>query len=208
MSAGVNLVPHAFLRARRRSRRRNAWLAVVAATAFLFLMGWGGQRLAAHALHTVEYQVENIEQQRSDVQRQLLMAAGRRSELVDQLRTVTESRRPQPWAQRLTTLTDVVPAGVLITSIDIGTGGRVVVGNRRPPRGPANTAANATDHNLQPVQMRGHALDHGALIQMLNTLQQLPGWTQVELVRATLGPFRTGAAVAFELDCQTLEDVQ
>ena len=55
------------------------------------------------------------------------------------------------------------------------------------------------------VRLLGYALDHAALIQLLNTLQGSPDWQQVELVRATSEPYAGQTAVAFEFDCRSEE---
>jgi hypothetical protein len=79
---------------------------------------------------------------------------------------------------------------------------RVPTGGSPASPSPARTEQRTTDTapEFQTVRLLGYALDHGALLQFLNTLQGLPGWRHVELVRAAQEPFRTGQAVMFELD--------
>ncbi|MGD8453710.1 MAG: PilN domain-containing protein [Phycisphaerae bacterium] len=72
-----------------------------------------------------------------------------------------------------------------------------------PPQAPQASPPQAPQ--AQAVRLVGYAVDHGALIQMLQTLESDPEWGQVELVRATLEPLRGGVAVAFQFDCRTGE---
>jgi hypothetical protein len=171
------------------------------AAGLLIAAGWSVQRAAAAVVARLSYEVAALEVQRTEAQRRLVNAGAQRSQLLARLQTVASARRPQPWAQRLTALTREAPQGIFLTAVTIAEG------DRSPAAGPLGPAErNLSPSGRQSVRLLGYALDHGALIQLLNTLQNLPGWQQVELVRATAEPFRRGSAVAFELACQTQED--
>jgi len=210
MNCSVNLVPEARLLARARARRRTAWLTACGAAGVLLAAGWGVLYTAGGALTRLEQRVSDLEGQRSQVQRRLVAAAAQRTELLGRLRTAAATRRPQVWARRLMALTQAAPEGVFLTSIDIVTlgagstgqgSGRNSAGAERPP-----SRLIVAGDGMQSVRLKGYALDHAALIQLYNAVQNLPGWRQLELVRATSEPFRGGSAVAFELAGLTEED--
>lgn len=206
MSCSVNLVPKARLHARIRARRRLVWIGSCSALAMLLATAWGAERTASGALTRLSESVGIVEVQRTEVQRRLVLAAARRTQLLEQLQSLTAARRPQPWARRLVTLTREAPDGVFLTTIQIGA--PAGEGSRAPnnanPAAPGATRkeppTGGATAEYQTVRLLGYALDHGALLQFLNTVQGLPGWRHVELVRAAQEPFRTGQAVMFELD--------
>jgi hypothetical protein len=80
----------------------------------------------------------------------------------------------------------------------------VTPGARQPGAAGAQVGSRAR-LNYADVRLLGYALDHAALLQLLNALQEFPDFQQVELVRATLEPHGAGVAVAFELACRTME---
>jgi type IV pilus assembly protein PilM len=215
--SGCNLVPIARLRDRARIRRRAAWLGACLAAGLLIAAGWSVQRAAAAVVARLSREVAALEIQRTEAQRRLVNAGAQRSQLLARLQTVASARRPQPWAQRLTALTREAPQGIFLTAVTIAEGDQCFAAGKPFPGIPTATGSPAASGTTGPevgpaapgrqsVRLLGYALDHGALIQLLNTLQNLPGWQQVELVRATAEPFRRGSAVAFELACQTQED--
>jgi hypothetical protein len=221
MNCSVNLVPTARLHAHARTRRRNRWLAACASLAVLVAIGWSVQHAAQAALARLAEDVSALELQRSEVQRRLVSADAQRTHLLQRLEIVSAARRPQPWAGRLVRLTREAPEGVFLTSLDITAtdGDNPATRNAAPPRPapvatgretgkPAGTPPTDTAGKppSQAVRVLGYALDHAALLQFVNTLQRLPGWQQVELVRATQDPLRGGQAIAFELDCRALEE--
>jgi hypothetical protein len=205
VSCSVNLVPKARLHARIRARRRLAWIGSCSVLAMLLSTAWGAERTASGALTRLAESVGVVEVQRTEVQRRLVLATARRTRLLEQLQSLTAARRPQPWARRLVTLTREAPDGVFLTTIQIGApaseGDRAPAGASPAAPSPARKEppASSTTPEYQTVRLLGYALDHGALLQFLNTLQGLPGWRHVELVRAAQEPFRTGQAVMFEL---------
>lgn len=206
MNCSVNLVPRSRRFARARVRRRNGWTVACIALAVLVCVGWGLERVATGALATLEHDVSRIDARRTNVQNRLEAADELRTLLLAQLETVCAARRPQPWAGRLVQLTTEAPPGILLTAITIGSsGGEAMVsrGSRPPTESRRNAAGqSAQAKQQQAVRLVGYALDHPTLLQFYNVVQRLPGWDQVELVRATLEPYRGGVAVAFELDCR------
>lgn len=214
MSVSVNLVPTAWVEARARAGRRTAWLSVVAGAAIVVGAGWGLHRTATAALDRLGGELRGLETHRADAQRRLIAASAERTRLLERLRAVCAARRPQPWAHRLAALMRETPEGVFLTALTVNAPGAAPAA---AARGPARRAAAAprpepaaarAAPGAQDVRLLGYALDHGALIQLLNTLQGRPGWQQVELVRATLEPLRGGSAVAFEVACVVQEDVR
>jgi|GEM_PF-569192 len=201
--AGVNLVPTVRLLARCRGRRQRIWLAVCAAGALLVAVGWGIQRSAGSVLTHLVAQVRTCETRGAELQRRLTAAAQQRAAALEEFETYAAIRHPQPWPARLLALSQLAPPEVFLTGLTITPPGsaesRGAAAERRPlAADPVGTA--------RQVRLRGYATDHAALIQLLNTLQTLPGWKQVDLVRATVEPFRSGSAVAFELSCLAVED--
>lgn len=202
MSCSVNLVPAARLLARTRTRRRTAWVGVCTAAGVFLAAGWGLQHTAGGILTRLSVKVNALERQHAEGQRRLVVAAARRTQLLEQLRTIAEARRPQPWAHHLAALTLGAPDGVFLTAIKV------------TPAGTESSSAGRTQSDdsdssqAHAIRLLGYALDHSSLIQLLNVLQNLPGWQQVELVRATSEPYEGSSAVAFELACQTREGLQ
>ncbi len=219
MSYSVNLVPVARLHARIRTQRRTGWIGAGVAAAALLAIGWGSQHAATSAVKRLTRDVNTLDVQRSETQRALLAANGRRTQLLDELQTIAAARRPQPWAQRLVTLTREAPPGVFLTAVDISAPD--VDKGQAPPAQPAAVTGRPKDDaassgsrpgqggaspKARAVRLRGYAIDHPTLLQFLSTLQGLPGWRHVELVRASQEPYRGGLAIGFELDCRTEED--
>lgn len=213
MTCSVNLVPTARMHARDRARRRTGWITACAALTVLVAAGWTTHVTAAGASNRLSDEVVALEQQQAQIHQRLASAGTRRTELVNQLEALGAARCPQPWARRLLDLTREAPEGVVLTTLEITTPDAAPAApgrGRTPPGAAAQAEEPSADERVartQTVKLLGHVLDHGALIQFLNTLQGLPGWTQVELVRAVQQPYRGGFAVAFELDCRTQEAV-
>ncbi len=209
----VNLVPTARLHARARARRQRAWLAVGAAGSLLWVAGWAVQRRAAAARAQAAEGLARVETQRAEVQRRLVAADAQRTQLLGQLETLAGVRRPQPWPRRLVALTRAAPPGVFLTAVHVTTPAAEATASQRDTRAsPAASGAGAQTRPApsanagQTVRLLGLAQEHAALLQLIQVLQQLPGWQRVDLVRATLEPYGGSLAVAFELDCRTQED--
>lgn len=214
MSCSVNLVPSVPLQVRRRNRRRKLWLGVSTLVAFVIAGGWITRQATAQVLERLVARVAELDGQRSDLEHRLVAAAARRTQLLEQLGTAAAARHPQPWAGRFLALNREMPEGIFLTTIELALPDD---GGARRPRnvpgagriasvGGAVSAGEPEAGSLdRRVRMHGFALDHGALIQALNTLQRLPGWQEVELVRATLEDLGQGQAVAFELSCVSPE---
>ena len=212
MSCSVNMVPEASLRAQARAKRLVRWLAVCTSAALLLAAGWIVQYMAAAGLARFGGKLANLDQQRTKADAHLVSARKRRAELAHELRMVAATKRPQPWPRRLAQLTGVAPDGVLITAINI-----------TPPERPAEPKQTTTsrerrrekdeappapapepsypDDTRQRVRIQGQALDHATLIQLLNGIEQLPEWHNVELIQATQQPCGAALVIAFELDC-------
>ena len=219
MNYSVNLVPVARLQARIRTQRRTGWMGAGVTAAALLAIGWGSQHAATSAVRRLTNDVTALDVQRSETQRALLAANGRRTQLLGKLQTVTAAKRPQPWAQRLVTLTREAPPGVFLTAVNISAPD--VEKSPAPAARPASVAGQPKEDAASPrppptqggaspevraVRLLGYAIDHPTLLQFLNTLQGLPGWRHVELIRASQEPYRGGLAIGFELDCRTEED--
>lgn len=217
MSCSVNLVPPARAQARERLRRRRAWLGVAAAGVLALGAGMAMQHVAGAGLVRLSRRVDALEAEHSDVQRRLLTADGRRTALLQKLEVMAEARRPQPWARRLAELARAAPEGVYLREMrlaaaDLENGAATAAGlASAATRAPAVAGAGQPVPVTPPapghteVRLLGYALDHAALLRLLNVLQDFPDFQQVELVRATLEPHGGGVAVAFELACRTRE---
>jgi hypothetical protein len=211
MTCSVNLVPLAHRHARASARRRIGWLIAGAVLGVVALAGWGGRYLAGRALNGLRAQVTDLETQQTVIRNRLAVAETRRDAVYTQLRSIAAARRPQPWAHRLVALTNAAPEGVFLTQFSLLTP-KQNSGVRRPTWQAAADAEEAAPAETreepleQQVRLTGYAGDHGALIQLLNRIQQFPDWRQVELVHAASQPYGNGMAVAFELDCRTREE--
>ena len=210
MTPGVNLVPQVHRLARVRARRRTVWTGLAVTLAVLVASAWAVENTAVRGLRRLADRVQATELQRAEVQRRLTTAETDRRLALEALQTVAAARRPQPWARRLATLVETAPEGVFLTALTVSDGrpdaraagpAAKASGGRSTPAaaGRGTPAPTENPRAAREVFLRGYALDHGALIQLLNTLQNMPGWHHVELVRATSEPIRAGLAVAFEL---------
>jgi hypothetical protein len=202
MNCSVNLVPTARRQARVRLARRNAWFTAGGAALLVASLAWLLQQTAAGAYGRLREDCQALEVQRADVDRLLVMAGAERDRLFDELRTVSGARRPQPWPSRLLKLTESTPKDVFFTALNIVTPRDFSQG--RGARGAGADAPLVGDRS-QTLKITGYALDHNALIQLLSTLQSLPDFGRVELVRATSEEVRGGTWVEFEIMCFTQE---
>jgi len=211
MKCSVNLVPLVRRQALKRSRRRSMWVIVCGLTAVLLFTGWGVQRSATATTVRQRGELEALNVQRGEVQRRLGLANEERERLLERLETLGRARPAKPWATQLAALTQRAPEGVCLTSLRIEPPSETAAAptaRRETPaaeRGTPPPAAEAPSVTKQMVRLKGYALDHGQLIQMLNVLQSLRGWREVELVRATAEPFAGSHAVAFEFACEVEE---
>jgi hypothetical protein len=207
MSCSVNLVPAARLVTRARTRRRSAWAGTCVVAAGLVAGGWLLHRTAEGALERLAGRVSSLETRRAQVQAQVSAADAERTALFEQLRTIAGARHPQPWARRLMRLAQHAPEGVFLTTIEIASSGKGAAAQRgrvRPRGEETRPGEQAKDGAVnQVVNLTGYALDHGALIQLLNTLQTLPEWGQAELIQATSD---RGATVQFQVACRLEEN--
>jgi len=208
MSCSVNLIPDTLARARLRGQRRKIWIGICSAAAVLLFIGWSVERAAAVSLRKTSESLSALEAQHAEVNQALAAVDAECAALLEQLQTVATARRPQPWPGRLVAMSGTAPGGVFLTRIRVSAPDE----SRASPRGVSFISADATSDEddarpvaSQAVQLFGYAADHEVLIQWLNAVQELPGWQEVELVRATLEPYGHGLAVAFELDCETVE---
>ncbi len=201
----VNLVPVAQCADRDRNYRRTAWIIICAVAGVLLGTGWGIQHLTTGALEQVANAVDELDVQRTEIQRRMMMANARRAELLNELRTIAATRKPQPWARRLTDLMREAPAGIYLTALDIGPAGGGPRGSKanRPGRQQAGDSGAAPSE--LSVRLSGYAPGHDALLQLVNTLQDQPDWQRVELVRAIQESRSDGPAIAFDLDCTAPE---
>jgi Tfp pilus assembly protein PilN len=209
MNCSVNLVPVAWHHARTRARRKSHWLVAGGAALLLVGLGWGTHHAASLALGQLADEVEGLTVQRAEAQRRLATLAEQRDGLVERLQTLAEARRPQMWSRRLVELTQNIPDRVFLTTLTLTSLGDPSGGVRRTRLqipALASGSTNSIAQGEQAVQLLGHALDLPSLIQFLKTLQSLPGWRSVELIRATQQPVRDATAVSFELDCRTSEE--
>ena len=102
MSYAVNLVPFSRRVARLRARRRNTWGTACTLAALAFCIAWFVGRSASAALERLAVDVHALSVQQTGVRAKLAASAAERDALLDQLRTLANGRRAQPWAQRLT----------------------------------------------------------------------------------------------------------
>lgn len=215
MSCSVNLVPESRLVARRRIQRAWRWALLTGLTLGVFALGLGTRIIAARALEQHTRALADRRTERAEVLQRLTAASDERAAIVRRLKTLAAARHAQPWPGRLVALAEAAPDGIFLTTIEIATPADRKTPSQRPtesrrskkigqppPPEPPAPPANAE----QVVHLRGYALDHAALLQLVNTLQDLPGWSQVELKRGTLGPLGGHMVVEFEIDCRAAEE--
>ena len=206
MNYSVNMVPQASLQAQARAHRLVRWIAACVLAALLLTAGWVVQYTATAGLAELDDRLSDLGVQRIKADAHLVSAKRRRAELAQQLQIVAATRRPQPWARRLANLTEAAPDGVLITRISIDTPAPLTERKEsKKPREPNEKqpapAISDTGNARQHVRIEGHALDHGTLIQLVNSIERIPEWQDVELIRATQQRCGAALVIAFELAC-------
>lgn len=203
MTCAVNLVPVAYRLSRARARRRRAWTIVCAATGVLVLLGAAVAQTARALVVQLHGRVAGLEQQRLEVQRQIVALAAQRTAQLAELERVAAARRPQPWPRRFVALTETLPDGVFLTEIEIRpAAGGVPTPNLRTAVPPATD----TQRLVQQVRVLGYARGHDDLLQFVNALREQPGWRHVELARSRIEPWQGADIVAFELAGHAAED--
>lgn len=211
MSCSVNLVPAGRIWRRHRTKRRNAWVVACAFVALIVAGGWGTLRAADAAVRRLSKDVDVFRTHRQQTQQRLATASAQRASLLGELREAVGARREQPWARRLVDLSEDVPAGVLVTSIEvspISTRSRPGAYSRRNRPEPREKEGAQAEPSGEAVRVLGYAVDHPALLQLVNVIQDLPAWHRVELVRADQEAVRGANVVAFELYCRIGEEPQ
>jgi Tfp pilus assembly protein PilN len=212
MNCSVNLVPAARAEAHTLASRRRTWISVCVAGALLVALGWTAQSVTRGALMRLKSQADAVDARRALVQSRILAADEQRGQLLARVKLIAAARRRQPWPARLIGLTRSAPEGVFLTQLSVSS----KPGERpEPPAAAARPASAGRDTPLRMpavpahvVRLQGLALDHTALIQLLNALQSSPYWQHVELVRATSEPYAGRTVVAFEFECRSAELTQ
>ncbi len=217
MSCAVNLLPESCHNARRRARRRNAWSVAVVSAGLLVVGTWVAFRATDRTLLWLNRQLASAQSKQCELDRQLTLATRLRNDLTRRARTLAALRQEHLLPEQLLTLTRQAPAGVVFTEITAhpATGARTAarpgsrafraVGSRwSPPRSTVSHDQSAANGPLI-VQMSGYAVDHDQLTRLIGVLQRVPQWEQVELLGAAREPYRTGTALAFQLECRPAE---
>lgn len=221
MTPSANLLPGAFLDARRRAQRVRAWVGA----AFVALLAAGALAVAwvhaARALDRVTRRVAVIEEGRQSIERQLHASRAARDDALFRLRVLAAARRPQPWPAQLVALARSMPDGVVLTKLSVEpqaspTPAPAAAAPATPTGAPAaaaptsspaaTTRPGASAARVFPVQLAGFASDHEQVSSLADRLRRLPGWGSVELTKAARQPLGGGHAVAFELTCRVAED--
>jgi hypothetical protein len=192
MSTSVNLVPQTRLVRLARGRHARRWAWVCGLWALVVATAWAAQFAADRALTGLAQGTRDIDARRAEIETRLTDAVARRAALFDQVQSASQARRPQPWPRRLVALAEAASDGVFLTHVAIAT-----------PESNTRTVTLTPAAEDQSVRLIGYARDHAVLLRFLNTVEALPAWEHVELVRATQEPFGSTSAVAFELDCRT-----
>jgi Tfp pilus assembly protein PilN len=211
MSATVNLVPRPRLVASLRRRRRRGWMVCHVTVGLLIASAWSVQQMARAALQRVELRTATMKEQVTAYEQRLVESEAERSALIERLRVIAAARCPQPWGQRLVDLTRALPAGVVLSEVEVTAASEARASDAGAGRRSAGRtvspqlAPGPADSGGQSVRLVGLALDHAALMEMLHAVRKLPGWRQVELVHAQRQPSGATQVIAFEFRSQTGE---
>jgi hypothetical protein len=220
MNRAVNLLPESCHNARRRARRRNVWTIFTLSAGLLVIGAWVALCATDRTLSDLNGQFAIAECKQAELERRLTLATKLRDDLVQRARTLAALRQEQPLPAQLLMLTRQAPTGVVFTEISavtaasgrsaarpFSTRARVVRHGQSgshpaPPHGPSVTSEPLV------VRMSGYAVDHDQLARLIHVLQRVPQWERVELLAAAREPYRTGMALAFELECGSPETSQ
>jgi hypothetical protein len=219
MSYAVNLLPESCHNACRRTLRRNAWTVTLLSVGLLLIGTWVALGATNRTIRRLNHEFANVQIRQSELDRQLTLAIKLRNALAQRARTLAALRQEQPLPEQLLVLTRQAPRGVVFTEILTRPVGSARTSSRSPSRafpGPPSRASRpeplkATPNDLPPsggplvVQMSGYAVDQDELTRLIDILQRVPQWERVELLRAAREPYRTGVALAFQLECRPAE---
>lgn len=207
MTLALNLVPEACRLAARRAARLRLWLAI------LLLAGLGVVLLHLHGqsrrwqLDETVRQLQQLTAEQQELDRQLNMVARTRQSLLERARALLEVYQGWPVLTQLSRLYTAVPQGVTLTQVagDRGQPARARTAARpvRPARG---KAAPKQVQPPQPQRLRfeihGYAEDFAALSDLIGSLEGLPGWTSVRLLRAGRETLEGRTVVGFALEAR------
>jgi Tfp pilus assembly protein PilN len=211
MSYAVNLLPESCHNARRRARRRNAWTGILLSAGLLVIGTWAALSAADRAIQRLTREIAGLQARQSELDRQSTLAARLRNDLAQQGRALAALRQEHLLPGQLLTLAREAPGGIVLTEIRTQSAGRprpaIPV---RPQTARASTVrpqrAGLGDQGAAgAVQVNGYAIDHDELTRLIGTIQRIPQWEQVELLRAGREPYRSGMALAFQLECHPRE---
>ncbi len=211
MNCAVNLLPDSCHNVRRRTNRRNAWVVVLLSAGLLVAGTWVALRATDRAIGRLSREFSSVQIQQTELDRRLMFVTVARNKLAERARALTALHQEQTLPGQLLTLTSLAPEGVVLTEIRTPSPGDT----RRPARSPAEASRAGTQktatrdttpiRNPVTVQMRGCAVNHDELTRLIDALQNVPRWEQVELLRTAREPYRTGVALTFHLECRRME---
>jgi len=211
LTYALDLLPHSCHSARRRTVRRNAWTVLVTIAGLLLVGAWLVLRVSDRVIERSNRDLAAVQVRQSELDRQLTLATMVRNNFAERARVLCTLRQEQLLPQQWLTLTQQLPDGVVFTEISA----EPLRGLRRPSRpraGAASTNPPESTANAPPqqpasllIRLRGYAVDHNELTRLIDVLQRVPRWEQVELLRAAREPYADGEALAFQLECQPVE---
>ena len=213
MIHSVNLIPLACLRRQARVRRRNVWGLVFSGAVVLVLGLWLIRAHHGGATGRLRGELSEAQARLLALTGHLESSRAERNVLLERLHQLSALRCPQPWAERLATLTRQAPPQVVLSELSARVGPlRSPTPSARVPSSPAaaGEALEGKDDGVVPsaVSVAGFAVDHGALIRLIETMHDIEGFGEAELVRAIRKPYRNGFAIAFELQSDRREAVR
>jgi hypothetical protein len=212
MICAVDLLPESCHNVRQRIRRRNVWVVVLTIAGLLLAGAWLILCVSDHVIGRSQRELEVLQARQSELNRQLTLATITRNRLAEQGRALSALRHEQPLPQQLLLLSEQAPSGVVFG--EISTAAAPGPGRSSRPRSrsaqPAPVQTPATENQptqpAQIVRMRGYAIDHNELTRLIDVLQHVPQWQQVELLRAAREPYGSTQALAFQIECRPAED--
>lgn len=218
MICAVNLLPESCHAARHRLVRRNAWSVVVLCAGVLVFGTWIALRATDRSVHRLNREHESLQAKQSELDRQLTLAIRSRNELAQRARALTALRQELALPQQLLTLAREAPEGVVLMEIQslVQAGDRSLASppTTSPRAGSGTAGAQALQRpggrGPEPpvVQMTGYAVDHDQLTRLIEALQRIEHWEQIELLRVNREPYLGGMALAFRLECRQAEALQ
>lgn len=195
MRCAVNLLPISCRHAHTRAARRRVWTAACAMMAAALIGIWGVLGASDAAVDRARQRLLASQMAHTDIERQLAVAAGRRTELLERARTLAALERAHPLPGDVAVLSAAAPEGIVLTELIVRNGSAAPAG-RQPP------SARPTSDAPFTLEMSGFAVSHEEVTRLIAAVRAAGAFGEIELIQASREPLHDAEVIAFKLGCR------